>query len=154
MLPVLERYDLLFLTGPPSSCLGSLAPSAPSAWTLGSVRHIPAPFEPSLIWEGVTSHQLPPHPNHQGLWPFPFRVCTEMYTCLIILPHVVVTVHLSYSFSLDYIFYLFSFNCYIVYVQYKFQMYNTVIHNFYRLYSTDSYCEMLAIFPMLYSISL
>ena len=105
-------------SGPPSSCLGSLAASAPSAWTLGSVRHRPAPFESYLIWEGISSHQLPPHPNHQRPWPFPFRVCRGMYTCLITLSHVIFTGHLSYSFSLGYIFYLVSFNCCIVDVQY------------------------------------
>lgn len=32
-------------------------------------------------------------------------------------------------------------------------VYNIVIQNFYRLYSIQSYCEILTIFPMLYIIS-
>ena len=37
---------------------------------------------------------------------------------------------------------------------YKLQVYNIVIHNFKRLYSIYSYYKILAMFPMLYNISL
>ena len=37
---------------------------------------------------------------------------------------------------------------------YMLQVYNTVIHNFQRLYSIYSYYKIWALFPLLYSISL
>ena len=39
-------------------------------------------------------------------------------------------------------------------ILYKFQMYNIVFHNLERLYSVYSYYKILAIFSVLYNISL
>ena len=41
-----------------------------------------------------------------------------------------------------------------IYIIYMFQVYNIVIHNFLRLYSIYSYHKILAVFPVLYNISL
>lgn len=102
-LPTLELYDLKFLNKPLSSCLGALCCcccSCPSTWPTTSCAcpYGILPLPESLSW------WLPPRPSHQVVLS-PFWICTEIHTFLIILSHMIVIVHSSYSLSLDYRFY-------------------------------------------------